>query len=84
MADLTNKQYGQLIALFPILRPDKTKKEWLCLCSCGNIKIVNAANLVNNHIYSCGCLRQKTCSNHISTINKERKINLTNKIINNL
>ena len=84
MADLTNKQYGQLIALFPILRPGKTKKEWLCLCSCGNIKIVNAANLVNNHIHSCGCLRQKTCSNHISTINKERKINLTNKIINNL
>ena len=23
MTDLTNKQYGQLIALFPILRPDK-------------------------------------------------------------
>lgn len=29
---------------------------WSCLCDCGNIKKVSAANLRNGHVMSCGCM----------------------------
>lgn len=28
---------------------------WLCLCSCGNLRIVRLANIKNGHSTSCGC-----------------------------
>ena len=38
---------------------------WKCRCECGNEKIIEAANLKNNHSISCGCYKKEK----ISTIN---------------
>lgn len=32
-------------------------KRWLCKCSCGNTKVIMAANLKNNSTISCGCVQ---------------------------
>ena len=34
-----------------------TKREWQCLCQCGNKSYVLASHLINGHTTSCGCLR---------------------------
>lgn len=31
---------------------------WLCLCDCGNTKLVQTGNLIQNLTRSCGCLRK--------------------------
>lgn len=31
---------------------------WLCLCECGNYKIVSTENLKSNNVKSCGCLKK--------------------------
>lgn len=36
---------------------------WLCLCSCGNMKIISGDTLIRKHTMSCGCLNK-----HLSAI----------------
>lgn len=55
--DLTNKQFGRLVALFidnESREPNKVK--WVCACSCGRRKSVRADHLTRGKISSCGCL----------------------------
>lgn len=65
--DLTNKKFGKLIAIEPILN----KKDecylnqsgrslfWLCKCECGNIIKVSANHLTQGRSKSCGCMMGK-------------------------
>ncbi|VVB51638.1 Uncharacterised protein [uncultured archaeon] len=55
MKDLTGKRFGRLIALAPHSQTDK-RWNWLCLCDCGNHKVVASAYLVRSGARSCGCL----------------------------
>lgn len=61
--DLTFKKIGLLTVIkraeYHIYPSGKRAVMWECQCDCGNITIVNAANLNNNHTMSCGCYRQK-------------------------
>lgn len=66
--DITNKRFGKLIAV------EKTEKRtnsnniiWKCKCDCGNECEVSAADLIQGHTKSCGCLQ------------KEKIIDLTNQ-----
>lgn len=77
--DLTGKSFGDLVALFPIRIEENKRLYWLCFCSCGKIKAVLPANLISGKIKSCGCLRSKVTSQHITDINYTRKINLINQ-----
>lgn len=56
-ADLKGERYHRLVAM----ERDISGK-WLCMCDCGNTKLVKAAHLNNGGIRSCGCLRQETTS----------------------
>lgn len=40
----------------------------MCVCDCGNTKIVSATNLKRGHTQSCGCLRKECSSEAIKKI----------------
>ncbi len=53
--DLTGQRFGRLTVLE--FMPDETRHtKWKCKCDCGNIKIVEGANLKSGNTQSCGCL----------------------------
>lgn len=60
--DLTGKRFGKLVVLERVKRSRKT--EWRCKCDCGNETIVQAANLKNGHIRSCGCMISESNTKH--------------------
>lgn len=54
--NLTNRTFGRLLVLAP--RPRKGGRSmWLCKCSCGNLREVQAAHLKEGATTSCGCYR---------------------------
>lgn len=57
--DLTNKQFGYLVALRPTEKRGADRSViWECKCCCGNIIEVNGSNLRNGHTKSCGCIKK--------------------------
>lgn len=58
---------GQKINYFTVIKRVNNciqgKTQWLCLCSCGNEKVIRANDLRRNHIKSCGCLPKLNGSN---------------------
>jgi hypothetical protein len=55
-------RFGKLVVLKEVPKPDGIKdkhKFWLCLCDCGNQKIVSDGNIGRNTI-SCGCYRNSS------------------------
>lgn len=77
--DLSN----MIFANWKALRKDKKGKRgqqfYLCLCICGNERVVSGNSLKSGKSKSCGCLRKKLCDSG------KRKINdLTGKTFGNL
>ena len=64
LIDLTGQQFGRLrVVGFPHNGSDKHKRtKWVCVCDCGTVKPVSAANLRNGHSKSCGCLDRELFS----------------------
>lgn len=60
--DLTGKPFGRLTVLRQAGKDNQDIILWVCLCSCGNYKIVRGQHLRNGSIQSCGCLRQESSS----------------------
>lgn len=57
--DLTGLKFGRLLALKPaeyIAKNGIRKKGYLCLCDCGNEKVVSVDSLSSGKTKSCGCL----------------------------
>ena len=54
--DLTNQTFGRLTAFYERGRNRWGNVLWLCVCSCGGIKIVPAGRLKSGTTKSCGCL----------------------------
>jgi len=57
--DHTGLRYGKLIA---IRRSEIKKKKmvlWVCICDCGNTKVIRSDHLVSKGTTSCGCGRGK-------------------------
>ena len=80
MTDLTGIKFGRLTPLFPIKRPNNNLKHWLCLCDCGNLKVVLPSNLTSGYIRSCGCIRSETTRTHITEMNHSKRLDLRNKV----
>lgn len=60
MDNYTNKQFGRLTALFPVVIECKDKEtRWLCQCSCGKTKVIKRVLLANGHTQSCGCIKSE-------------------------
>lgn len=59
--DLTNKRFGNCVALESFTKITKSKQyvtHWKCLCDCGNIFSINSQNLRNGKPHSCGCIKK--------------------------
>jgi hypothetical protein len=54
--DLTGRKFGRLTVL---KRSEniRDKTAWLCVCECGNAKVITADNLKRGVTRSCGCYR---------------------------
>ncbi len=57
--DLTNKRFGRLTVIKYVETDKNRKKLWLCLCDCGNKKIVPTTYLTRGDTTSCGCYRKE-------------------------
>lgn len=61
--DLSGQKFGKLLAVKPAADTYKPFGErvpqWLCVCECGNAKVVRQTNLLTGHTTSCGCSRGK-------------------------
>ena len=54
-ADLTNKRFGNLIAIKYFKKPNEKKYTWQCVCDCGNTKNIISSNLIRGNSTTCGC-----------------------------
>ena len=56
--DLTGKRFGKLTVIERVNNDKNGNLMWLCLCDCGNKKIVGGRHLSSNATKSCGCEQQ--------------------------
>jgi hypothetical protein len=54
MKDLTGEKYGKLTVKAYIGKKNNNNA-WLCLCDCGNEKVILSNNITSGHTKSCGC-----------------------------
>ena len=54
--DLTGQHFGRLTAVRDVGVDGHRSRLWLCLCDCGNEKVVSSGLLRNGKVQSCGCL----------------------------
>lgn len=54
--DLTNQVFGELKAIYidEVLSKKKKRTQWVCMCSCGEMTVVDVTNLKNGNTKSCG------------------------------
>lgn len=64
--DLTGRHFGLLTAQWPAGRRGTRGRTimWLCLCSCGNLKLVASCNLKSGKILSCHAPHHKLGQKH--------------------
>lgn len=85
--DLTGQRFGRLMALKlgPRSRPTKRepngKRQWECLCDCGNTKLALQTNLQRGLTRSCGCLRSEVLRETKATHGHSRGKKLTRAYI---
>lgn len=72
--DLTNQQFGELIALKPTDKRRNGSVIWDCLCSCGNHNYVTQNDLVSGSVQSCGCTKKSRGERKIIQILTENNI----------
>lgn len=60
--NLLDKRFGRLVVTSEAPHEKNSGVKWLCLCDCGNTKIVRACHLKANKIRSCGCLLKEETS----------------------
>jgi len=65
LLDLMGKKFGKLEVLKRVENSRNRKAQWLCVCDCGEMKVVISASLVRGHTTSCGCY------------NKSKRVNIT-------
>lgn len=69
--DLTGQKFTRLTAIEIVGRYEKNAdKIWKCICDCGSIRNVLAANLKKGNTKSCGCLHSEVSSKTYKNLNK--------------
>jgi len=64
LINLTGKKFGRLLVIEKLNNDKYNKIRWLCLCDCGNIKIIIGERLRSGHTKSCGCLNKEIITKH--------------------
>ena len=57
--DLTNQKFGELLVLSRAPNDSHGKTRWNCKCSCGRLKMINAASLIRKLSKTCGTCERK-------------------------
>lgn len=60
--DIKGQKFGRLVVKEHVDRDSAGNATWLCLCDCGNYKIVAAYKLKVGTTKSCGCLQKENVS----------------------
>ena len=60
--DLTNQRFGRLTAIRIVGKDKSNRCLWLCMCDCGNEKVVTSGNLQSGNVRSCGCITKEACA----------------------
>lgn len=72
--DLTGQRFGRLVVVqFAEIKNGQTL--WICLCDCGEGKVINGSHLKNGNTQSCGCLQKE----RIAESNRNRFLGEENK-----
>ncbi len=54
------QRFHRLSTCWPVGKGNKSRQDyWLCLCDCGNVKIICAQSFGRGYARSCGCLRNE-------------------------
>ena len=61
--NLVGNKYGRL-TVKSRAESNTRRTKWLCLCDCGNEKVVSGENLMSGHTKSCGCLLREAITSH--------------------
>jgi len=70
---MEEQRFGRLTVKSFFSRDRNHNKRWLCLCDCGNEKVVLGDKLKDGNTQSCGCYYAEFCRALVSTAEKERK-----------
>lgn len=79
--DLTGMRFGRLVVKERVAnkvnKSGKPVAQWLCVCDCGNEKIVRSASLNNGGVRSCGCLRNGVAAANAKRFNVKHGLSNT-------
>jgi hypothetical protein len=80
--DLTNETFGRLFVLWQYEERDKFGyRLWVCLCECGEQKLVTSSNLLNGSTRSCGCLRKERPTRLVHGMSKTKEHHIWRSMI---
>jgi len=69
--DLTGQKFNRLLVK-DYFGKKGNQPCWICICDCGNEKIIRSGDLKNGHAKSCGCLKKDK--------QKKKMIDLTEQV----
>lgn len=61
--DLTGQRFGRLVVVEEAFKQKGEARRWLCVCDCGNDKVILQMNLRYGRTQSCGCLQKEKIHN---------------------
>lgn len=67
LKDITGIRFGRLVVVQRSANYASGGTRWLCLCDCGNKKIIGKTNLQNGCTQSCGCLQKEKVVEAVQT-----------------
>lgn len=69
--DLSGEKFGRLTAISHAGKSNHGRSLWLCLCDCGNEKVIAQRSLIAGYTKSCGCYQKEVASITAPKRNKE-------------
>ena len=67
LIDLTGQTFGRWKAISKSQSDANGQAQWVCVCACGNERVVNGQNLRSGKSVSCGCFKSETTSKRSKT-----------------
>jgi len=65
---LVGRKFGRLVVVQSAGRNKWRRIQWLCLCDCGNHKVVLPYDLIHGKTRSCGCLHSETAAKNVKRL----------------
>lgn len=66
---------GYKFGRYTVIRLDesrKSRRHWVCKCSCGNVKSVREDHVLDGRVVSCGCHKDENSADRLRTHGKSR------------